>query len=168
MRRVRTPFPTGSEGQPGHAINRQGLLDENLHLNRLRAGGISRAKAQARLPCSKAVRSAHVHGRGGARGCLVVIHCYFRCQPAAARVLSTGGASNRKRNQSLVSYLGRRVRSRCSPAAVSCIFPVVYRDEAPDCSAFGEKGKQPLCARAIPPRSAAGRAAAASGRPTAA
>jgi hypothetical protein len=33
MRRVRTPFPTGSEGQPGHAITRQGLLDENLHLN---------------------------------------------------------------------------------------------------------------------------------------
>jgi hypothetical protein len=30
MRCMRTPIPTGSEGQPGHAITRQGLLDQNL------------------------------------------------------------------------------------------------------------------------------------------
>ena len=30
LRCMRTPFPTGSEGQPGHAITRQGLLDRKL------------------------------------------------------------------------------------------------------------------------------------------
>ena len=110
-------FSNGSVGQPGHAITRQGLLDQNLHRNRLRARGISRAKAQAHLPCGKAVRSAHGHGRGRRRDAVLLLSpCYSPRRTAPSRA------------------------KRASPREAHCIFTVINNGRTWDCTPFGATG----------------------------
>jgi hypothetical protein len=149
MRCVHTPVQRDQRRTTRPCDNPARTARSNLHLNRLSLRDFARAKRKLLL-CSKAVRTAHAHGRDGAKPqfcCyFIVTHCYLRRSIAQSRT------------------------KWASPRQSHCFFIVINNGRTLDCTPSVRQGKTvAFRARATPPRSsAASRVAAASGRPTAA
>jgi hypothetical protein len=110
-------FSNGSEGQPGYAITRQGLLDQNLHRNRLRARGISRAESASSSPMQQSGPfSARARPRRRRDAVLLLCPCYSHGWLAPSRA------------------------NWVSPPEAHCIFPVINNGRTLDCTPFGATG----------------------------
>jgi hypothetical protein len=116
VRRVRTPFPTGSGGQPGHAITRQGLLDQNLHRNRLSLRDFARESASSSPMRQSDPFSARAWTRRRRDAVLLLCPCYSPRRIAPSRA------------------------KWALPRTSHCIFPVINNGRALDCTPFGATG----------------------------